>query len=271
MNTKEKLKKLKDILREMGSAVVAFSGGVDSSLLLKIAKEVLGNRVVAATAVSYHYPSWEINEADAFANGLGVEHTKIKIDPLRDIPGFRSNPYDRCYICKRAIFSKLMEYAENQGIGYVLDGTNADDLGDYRPGLRAINELGVKSPLLMAGLTKMEIRQIAREMGLEIYNKPAFACLVTRIPYNEEVSVDKLSMIDKAEIYIMSKGIRNVRVRCHESLARIEVDRGELPAFFDVAFMSEVEDKLKSFGFKYVSLDLGGYKTGNMNQEVNNG
>lgn len=268
MDIKEKLDKLKGILREMGSVVVALSGGVDSSFLLKVARDVLGNRAVAATAVSYNYPSWEIREAEELANELGVEHIKIKFDPLRDVPGFSKNPVDRCYICKKAVFGALREHAEMLGINYVVDGTNLDDLGDYRPGLRAVEELGIKSPLLMAGITKAEIRELSKEMGMKIHDKPSFACLATRIPYNEEISIDKLDMIDRAEMYIMSKGIKNVRVRCHDNLARIEIEKKDFSKFFDMEFINDIERNLKAYGFKYVSLDLSGYKTGSMNLEV---
>jgi uncharacterized protein len=268
MNAQEKLNRLKEILKDMGSAVVAFSGGVDSSFLLKVAKDVLGNRVCAATAVSYIYPSWEMKEADELASELGVEHIKLFYDPFKEVPEFRRNPENRCYICKRSVFSKIVEYAAANGISYVADGTNADDMGDYRPGLKAVQELGIKSPLLMANLTKKDIRELAKEMGMAIHDKPAFACLATRIPYNEIIDMNKLGSIDKAEAYIMSKGIKNVRVRHHDKLARIEVEVNELDKFFDIEFMSDVDNKLKEFGFKYVSLDLSGYKTGKMNLEV---
>ena len=215
MDYKTKYDKLKSILKEMGSVIVAFSGGVDSTLLLYTAKNVLGDFAVAATAVSYVYPSWETNEALDFAKSIGAEHIIIKYDPIKDVEGFKNNPKNRCYICKRNLFSKLVETAKNKGINYVADGTNMDDTGDYRPGLIAVKELGIRSPLLEAGLTKKEIRQILFDLGLKIYSKPSFACLATRIPTDNEITKEKLERIDKSETYILSKGIRNVIVRCH--------------------------------------------------------
>lgn len=270
MDAHVKLENLKSILKEMGSIVVAFSGGVDSSFLLRVASDVLGNRVSAATAVSYIYPSWEIKEAEKFAIELGVEHTKMYFDPLKEVPRFRNNPENRCYICKKSVFSKIVQFAESNGIRFVVDGTNADDMADYRPGLKAVEELNIKSPLLMAGLTKSDIRELAKEMGMSIHNKPAYACLATRIPYNEVINMEKLESIDLAEIYIISKGIRNVRVRHHGKVARIEVGLEDMPKFFSMDFMSDIDNKLKEFGFKYVSLDLAGYKTGSMNLGVKN-
>lgn len=271
LNTYEKFEKLKEILKNMGSVVVALSGGVDSAFLLKVASEVLCNRCIAATAISNIYPSWEQREAREIADGLGVEYIRIECNPLEEVAGFAQNPIDRCYICKRAIFLKLIECAENMGMKYVVDGTNLDDMGDYRPGLRAIKELGVKSPLLMAELTKKDIRQLSKELGMNTFDKPSFACLATRIPYDEEINLEKLEMIDKAEEYIMSRGIRNVRVRCHGKLARIEVEKNDINKFIEDDFKGQIDCKLKEIGFKHVSLDLFGYKTGSMNIEVKNG
>jgi pyridinium-3,5-biscarboxylic acid mononucleotide sulfurtransferase len=263
-----KYEKLKEILKEMGSVVVALSGGVDSVFLLRVASDVLGNKCIAATAIANIYPNWELKEAEELAVTFGVEYKKLTFDPLKDVSGFIQNPMNRCYICKSVVFSKLVELAAEEGINYVVDGTNFDDLGDYRPGLKAIKELGVKSPLLMAEITKAEIRQLSKELGLNTFDKPSFACLATRIPYNEEITVEKLKMIEKSETYIMSKGIRNIRVRCHENLARIEVNSQDINKFLEETFRNDIVTKLKSYGFQYVSIDLSGYKTGSMNIEV---
>jgi uncharacterized protein len=268
MDINEKLDLLKTNLKKLGSVAVAFSGGVDSTFLLRVAHDVLGDKVLAVTARSSTYPEREYREAVEYVEKLGVKQIVIISEEL-DIDGFSANPVNRCYYCKKELFTKITNLAKQNNIEYVADGSNVDDLGDYRPGLQAIKELDIKSPLLMAGLTKEDIRYMSKKLGLECFDKPSFACLATRIPYGEVINQRKLSMIDRAEMYLMSMGIKNVRVRFHDGLARIEVERNDIKIFIDMDFIQNVEEEFKKIGFKYVSLDLTGYKTGSMNAGVN--
>lgn len=264
MNAYQKLDELKKIIREMGSVMIALSGGVDSTFLLKVSRDVLKSKAVAATAVSVIYPEWEIREAGEIAESLGAEHIRIEIDAFNEIENLIENPVDRCYYCKKTVFSRMIKEAEARGINNVVDGTNTDDLVLDKPGTVALRELGVKSPLAMANLRKEEIRELSNAFGLTSFNKPAYPCLVTRIPHGEKVSEDKLRMIDKAEEYIIGKGIRNVRVRCHGNLARVEVDKKDFIKFTDDDFNTDIIKKLRSLGFKFISLDIAGYVKGSM-------
>jgi uncharacterized protein len=267
MELQNKLELLKSNIEKMGKLAVAFSGGVDSTFLLKVANDVLGENVLAVTARSATFPEREFKEAVEFAAGLGIKHEVIVSEEL-DIEGFADNPTNRCYLCKSELFTKIKEAADKRGIRFIADGSNIDDLGDYRPGLQAIKELGVVSPLREAGLTKADIRALSKEMGLPTWDKPAFACLSSRFPYGNKITREKLEMVDRAEQYLLDKGFKQVRVRHHGDLARIEVSAGERARFFSETVMDSVYEAFKKIGFTFVSLDLKGYRTGSMNETL---
>lgn len=260
----QKYEKLGDILRSMGKVVVAFSGGVDSAFLLKAALEFLGpERVLAITADSETYPVREKEEAIALAKELAAPHVVIHTSEL-NIPGYAENPTNRCYFCKNSLFDHLIPIAKERGYDHVIFGAIADDLGEHRPGLQAAHEQGVRAPLLEAGIKKSEIRHMSRQFGLRTWDKPSFACLSSRIPYGEAITALKLSMIDQAEDFLIQLGFRQVRVRQHENLARIEVPATELAEMIAVA--DTVHAKLKEIGYAYVTLDLRGYRSGSLNE-----
>ena len=263
-----KLERLRERLRVIGSAVVAFSSGVDSTFLLRVAHEELGERVVAVTIRSHTFPKRELDEASAFCRAEGVRHAVIDSEEL-NIPGFAENPPDRCYHCKRELFSKLLAFARENALAAVLEGSNLDDDGDYRPGRRAIQELGVVSPLHEVGLTKAEIRALSREMGLPTSDKPSFACLASRFPYGERITAGGLERVEKAEQWLLDAGfgLTQLRVRSHDDLARIEVPSGDIPRL--AARAAEITAAFKELGFAYVTLDLRGYRTGSMNEVLN--
>jgi len=260
-----KYESLKRILHEMGKALIAFSGGVDSSLLLKVAHDVLGDGVLAVIAGSETYPELEQREAVRLAGLWGARYKVIHTDELNN-PDFVSNPPTRCYFCKNELFSRLKEMAETEGIPFVCDGSNKDDLGDFRPGLQAAKELGVRSPLQEAGLGKDEIREISRWLGLPTWDKPSLACLSSRFPYGTEIDRTGLKQISQAEAFLRSQGFKQLRVRHHGQVARIEVEEVEIGRLLDPEFRRTVAARLKSFGYSYVTVDIEGYRTGSMNE-----
>lgn len=267
LEIKKKLEILKENILELGSLAVAFSGGVDSTFLLKVAYDVLKENVIAVTASSSTFPDREFKESIDFARKLGVKQIIIVSEEL-EIEGFADNPINRCYFCKKEIFTKLKETAKSENIKFVADGSNIDDLGDYRPGMAAVLELGILSPLKEAGLTKDDIRILSKEMNLPTWDKPAFACLSSRFPYGQKITKEKLQMVDKAEQYLLDLGFKQVRVRHHGEIARIEVAYFERRKFFDEELMDEIHKKFKEIGFRYSAIDLKGYRTGSMNEAI---
>jgi uncharacterized protein len=267
MEAIEKEKKLREILRSYGSAAVAFSSGVDSTYLLRVATEELPGNVIAVTATSCSFPKRELREAETFCRENGIPHIVVESEEL-EIDGFRQNPKNRCYLCKHELFEKILAIAEENGVHAVLEASNMDDNGDYRPGLVAVKELGIKSPLREAGLYKAEIRERSKALGLPTWNKQSFACLASRFVYGETIDEEKLGMVDKAEQLLLDMGFHQLRVRIHGKLARIEVEPEEFGKLMEEETRTKIYDALKSYGFSYVTLDLKGYRTGSMNETL---
>ena len=259
-----KLAKLKEQLRNSKKCVVAFSGGVDSTFLLKTAVEILGENCLAITVSGPLNPKSEIEEAEKTAKEFGTFHKILKVD-ISEFEWFKNNPSDRCYICKSKVFNLIKIEAEKFGAEYIFDGTNIDDLSDYRPGLKALNEIGIISPLKDAGLTKNEIRALSKEYGIKGYDKPSFTCLATRFPTGSEITKELLEKVEKGEEYLKTEGFRQFRLRCHNELARIEFEKTEISRAFEEKMRERVENNLKKIGFRYIAIDISGYKTGNMN------
>ncbi|PYG87836.1 uncharacterized protein LY28_01856 [Ruminiclostridium sufflavum DSM 19573] len=265
MDIYEKLDNLKNNIKELQSVAVAFSGGVDSTFLLKVAADVLGREVVAVTAHSSTYPERELNEAIDFAKCRSIRQRVIVSEEL-EVDGFSDNPVNRCYLCKNELFNKIEAVAREEGARYILEGSNYDDLGDFRPGLQAVSEHGVLSPLRDAMLTKAEIRILSRGMGLKTWNKQAFACLSSRFPYGEKITRERLRMIDRAEQLLLDLGFSQVRVRFHKDVARIEIGQEQFGKMLDSEVREKIYKEFKNIGFMYTTLDLKGYRTGSMNE-----
>ncbi len=263
----EKLEKLESYLKNLGSLAVGFSGGVDSAFLLYEAHKVLKDRALAVTALDASMPEREFNEAKAFCNERGIRHVICTVNPLAE-ESYKNNSPDRCYFCKRGMFTEVKKVAEENGIAYVAEGSNVDDLGDYRPGLKAAEELGVKCPLRTAGLTKEDIRTISKALGLPTWSKPSYACLASRFVYGEQITEEKLRMVDAAEQFLIELGFPEERVRMHGNMARIEVPAKDISRLAQDEVRTVVYARFKEIGFTFVALDLHGYSTGSMNATI---
>ena len=264
----EKLEKVRLRLLDLESVLIAYSGGVDSTFLLKVAHDTLNSKAVALTAISPTYPPEEIEEAKRLCNKIGIKQILADSNEMNE-PNFASNPPDRCYYCKTELFDICVEKAKEEGLSYILDGTNADDEIDYRPGRKAAKEHSILSPLKEAGFTKQEIRELSREMGIDTWDKPSFACLSSRFPYGTEITDGRLRIIGDAERFLKTLGFRIFRVRYHDKIARLELGEEDFRKILDLSTKRAIVGKFKSLGFTYVTLDIEGYRQGSMNEALN--
>lgn len=263
----QKYESLKEYIKSMGTVAVAFSSGVDSTFLLYAAKEALGDKVIAITASPQSFPKREYDESKEYCRSLGVKQYIAEIDEL-EIEGYSKNPPNRCYICKKRLFEEMISVANDQGISEIIEGSNLDDDGDYRPGLMAIKELDIKSPLRHVGFTKAEIRELSKHFDLPTWDKPSFACLASRFPYGEEITKEKYIMVDRAEQFLFDLGFKQFRVRIHDKMARIELLPEDFDRFMEEKTRTSVYEEFKNIGFTYTSLDILGYRTGSMNETL---
>ncbi len=268
MNLDEKYEKLKDILHDMESTAIGFSGGVDSTLLLKVATDILDDKAQGIIASSFSLPKRELDDAIRLGREIGA-HVRVITSDEESNPQFVNNPLNRCYFCRSELFSKMVEIADNEGLNYIADGANIDDDSDYRPGKIAQKKYSVRSPLREAGLHKNEIRTLSKKLGLSTFDKPAYACLASRIPYGSKITPENLSMVDQAENYLMKLDFKTVRVRHYEKTARIEVGIEELERILDTVLREKIVKKFKNIGYVYVTVDLEGFRSGSMNDVLN--